>query len=87
MSKPILELVHLHVHSESRFVLSPSTKNAEDNGDNFARCNLGHPNVTLHTQPQMSVVSQNLPVVAGHTSRSLLFTSIVLHSVSQTRLG
>ena len=36
------EPVQLYVHSESRSALSPSTKNAEDNGDNFAHCNLSH---------------------------------------------
>ena len=27
--------------------------------------------VTLHTQPQLGAVSHNLPVVAGHTSRTM----------------
>ena len=61
------------------------TKNAEDNGDNFERCNLGHRISRCTHSPSWLPMSSHPPVMAGHTSRTMgNATGFVPFRVTQT---
>ena len=69
---------------QSGLRLLPRTKNAEDNGDNFVRCNLGTERLVAHTAPVGCRVA-HFPVVAGRTFRTMsIETGSVLLLVTHT---